>query len=450
MNPDDDALDPVEQEVESRLRAAAAAAASAPWELSHDELTRVSRRPDRARVFGRRVGVVLVAAVIIVVFFVPLPHVSIFDRLGKSATTPATSIGPAAAAADFQPGLVVPAGSATVYVLGSGRCGRRLCLELWRGTSTAPDSREHFTEVTAPPSIAPSYPSDTGSIRDLVFANALDGYALQRSNDTEPLYPEPSTVFVTRDGGSTWHATSFVRGLGVFGLAASANEFYVVLGSCRTKDEGSFCGAYRLGRSSAGSMSWATVPIPGTAAMDRSPIHLGAGGSRAVVAYQSETIGKVRLFEAGGGRSQLAAITTEPQLTTGSGCVPYPMAHDTIWVLCFGGMTESWLRSTDGGRHFERIWTVFQTSGAVFMPVSNEIAYRSDPTTRTPIQRTADGGKTWTNFGRSPKAGIPQIFLDDEDGFSIVTLTSNKRGFPETTSLMQTLNGGATWRTSTF
>ena len=58
MNPDDEALDPVEDEVESRLRAAAAAAASAPWELSHDELTRVSRRPDRARVFGRRVGVV--------------------------------------------------------------------------------------------------------------------------------------------------------------------------------------------------------------------------------------------------------------------------------------------------------------------------------------------------------------------------------------------------------
>lgn len=449
MNTNDEALDPIEQEVESRVRAAAAAAASAPWELNHDELTRVRGRIGRARVLGRRVSVVIVAAVIVVVFFVPLPRVSIFDRLGNSATTPATSIGPAAAAA-FQPGLVVPAGRTTVYVLGSGRCGRRLCLELWRGTSTTPDSREQFTEVTAPPSIAPRYPSDTGSIRTLIFANASDGYALQRSNDGELIYDNPSTVFYTTDGGGTWHATSFGRGLGVFGLVASANEFYVVLGRCRTKEGGSFCGGYRLERSSAGSMSWTTVPIPGTGALDGSRINLGAGSSRTVVVYQSETSGKLSLFEAGAGRSPLVTVTAEPPLRAGNGCVPYPMAHDTIWVLCYGGMTETWLRSTDGGRHFERIWTVFQTGGSVFVPVNNEIAYRSDLMTQIPIQRTTDGGRTWTAFGHSSEARIPQILLDDEDGFSVVPLTWNPRAVPETTSLMQTLNGGATWRTLTF
>jgi hypothetical protein len=396
------------------------------------------------------VSVVLVAAVIIVVFFVPLPHVSIFDRLGNSATTSATSIPPGAAAANFQPGLVVPAGSGTVYVLGSGRCGRRLCLELWRGTSTAPDAKEHFTEVTAPPSIAPKYPSDTGSIRTLVFANALDGYALQRSNNSELIYDNPSTVFATTDGGVTWHATSFGRGLGIFGLATSANEFYVVLGRCLTKDGGDLCGEYRLGRSAAGSTSWTTVPVPGTSPLDGSRISLGAGGSMAVVVYQSETTGKLRLFETGAGQAPLAAVTAEPQLGAGNGCVSYPMAHDTMWVLCFGGMTQTWLRSTDGGRHFERIWTVFQTGGSAFLPVSNEIAYRSDLMTQIPIQRTTNGGKTWTDFGRLPEARIPQILLDDEDGFSVVTLTWNKSAVPETTSLIQTLNGGATWTTLTL
>jgi hypothetical protein len=396
------------------------------------------------------VGVVLVAAVIVVVFFVPLPHMSIFDRLGHSATTSATSIPPGATTANFQPGLVVPAGSATVYVLGSGRCGRGLCLELWRGTSTAPDAREHFTEVTAPPSSAPTYPSDTGSIRTLVFANALDGYALQLSNDSGLIYDNPSTLFATTDGGVTWHAKSFGRGLGIFGLATSANEFYVVLGSCRNKDGGPFCGNYRLGRSPAGSMSWTAVPIPGTGALDGSRINLGAGGSTAVLVYQSETTGRLRLFETRAGQAPLAAVTAEPQLGAGNGCVPYPMAHDTIWVLCFGGMTETWSRSADGGRHFERIWTVFQTGGAVFVPVSNEIAYRSDLMTQIPIQRTTDGGKTWTDFGRPPSARIPQILLDDEDGFSVVTLTWNKSAVPEKTSLMQTHNGGATWRTLSF
>ena len=68
------------------LRAAAAAAASAPWELAMTS-QRGQSPAGQGVFFGRRVGVVLVAAVIIVVFFVPLPHVSIFDRLGKSATT---------------------------------------------------------------------------------------------------------------------------------------------------------------------------------------------------------------------------------------------------------------------------------------------------------------------------------------------------------------------------
>ena len=455
MNPDDDALDPIEQEVESRLRSAATAAAGAPWDLNQDELTRSRGRTGGTRVLRHRVGVVLVAAVIVVVFFVPLPRVSIFDRLGNSATTSATSIPPGAAATNFQPGLVVPAGSTTVYVLGSGRCGRRACLELWRGTSTTPDAREHFTEVTAPPSSAPTYPSDTGSIRTLVFANAVDGYALQRSDNSGLIYDNPSTVFATTDGGVTWHATSFGRGLGIFGLATSANEFYVVLGRCLTKDGGLFCGSYRLGRSLAGSTSWTTVPVPGTGALDGSRISLGAGGSMAVVVYQSATTGRLRLFETGAGQVPLAAVTAEPELRAGNGCAPYPMAHDTIWVLCFGGMTETWLRSTDGGSHFEQIWTVFQTSGAVFMPVSNEVAYRSEPTpqypmTQTPIERTTDGGRTWTDFGRPPEARIPQILLDDEDGFSVVTLTWNKGAVPEKTSLMQTLNGGATWKALTF
>ena len=51
------------------------------WALKPEDIVDLSRRP-HAKPARRRVGVVLVAAAILVVFFVPFPHLSVFDRLG--------------------------------------------------------------------------------------------------------------------------------------------------------------------------------------------------------------------------------------------------------------------------------------------------------------------------------------------------------------------------------
>jgi Tol biopolymer transport system component len=60
------------------------------WELEPEDIVGPSRRPGAKRV-PRRVGAVLVAAAILVVFFVPFPHLSVFDRLGHRPSAVSTS-----------------------------------------------------------------------------------------------------------------------------------------------------------------------------------------------------------------------------------------------------------------------------------------------------------------------------------------------------------------------
>lgn len=71
--------------VTERIRAAAEAAERAPLGFSLKEvLAEGSARRHRQRPWARRLGVVLVAAAILVVFFVPLPRLSLFRRLVSS------------------------------------------------------------------------------------------------------------------------------------------------------------------------------------------------------------------------------------------------------------------------------------------------------------------------------------------------------------------------------
>ena len=76
------------------IRAAAEAAAHLPLSFSlEDVLAEGSARRLRRRPWGHRFGVVLVAAAILVVFFVPLPHLSLFKRLVSSPNPSPTTSG---------------------------------------------------------------------------------------------------------------------------------------------------------------------------------------------------------------------------------------------------------------------------------------------------------------------------------------------------------------------
>jgi hypothetical protein len=96
-------LSPAEQGAIKRLRAAYTDASRIEWQFSASDVIEAvpTRSGSRRRYggslrqwrrWGHRFGVVLVAAAILVVFFVPLPHLSLFKRLVSSPNpSPATS-----------------------------------------------------------------------------------------------------------------------------------------------------------------------------------------------------------------------------------------------------------------------------------------------------------------------------------------------------------------------
>jgi len=140
-------------------------------------------------------------------------------RASSSTTQPTT------ASSAFSPSLVARAGTSdTVFVLGTASCGSGLCLQLWRGQAGSGATRGHFTEVNAPPSAAPRYAGSIGSVRQLVFANTEDGYALELEPNSIWM-----TAFATSNGGKSWHSVSFGPNVTVFAMVASAQHVYAVL-----------------------------------------------------------------------------------------------------------------------------------------------------------------------------------------------------------------------------
>src|SRR5208283_3945430 len=89
---------PAEQAAIERLRAAYADASRIEWPFSPSDVTEQAPHPRRHRRRPRpgpwthRLMVVAVAAVILVVFFVPLPHLSLFHRLVTPTKTSTTSV----------------------------------------------------------------------------------------------------------------------------------------------------------------------------------------------------------------------------------------------------------------------------------------------------------------------------------------------------------------------
>ena len=80
-----------ESRVDELVRDAYAAAMGLSWDLEPDDVLTGSSHPPRRRV-SRRVGVLLVAAAVLLVFFVPFPHLSVFDRLSHQQGASSTSV----------------------------------------------------------------------------------------------------------------------------------------------------------------------------------------------------------------------------------------------------------------------------------------------------------------------------------------------------------------------
>lgn len=394
------------------------------------------RRP-RTRLMVPRLSVALVAALIVVVFFVPLPQLSLFRRIIGShpATTPA---GPGAlVSTPFTPGdVALSAAGGGVFVLGTAPCGKHLCRAFWAGTGHS------FQARVAPPGPTPKYPGDTGSTNELVFANDLDGYAL------ESPWTADAASYVTTDGGFTWRRVSFGPGAGLVAVVAASGWFYGVLVHCvQASPTNATCGGYRLARSAPGSGTWSSIPIPGTARLRNLSIGLAASGGQVSLLVPNEAMGET-LLASTRGASPLRVVSHESALiSVQGGCDLTATSPSSLWAMCPTGMLVAWLHSGDGGLHFQRVWNPAGTLGATLDPVSGSLALRYTgliPGKQGELELTEDGGGTWSAVSHLPFAPgirVELAFSDAESGYALGSSSSSLAG----QELLETSDGGHSW-----
>jgi photosystem II stability/assembly factor-like uncharacterized protein len=94
------------------------------------------------------------------------------------------------------------------------------------------------------------------------------------------------------------------------------------------------------------------------------------------------------------------------------------------------------------------VWSFSGTGGVAFDPVSATVAYRSLGLQGPEIDKTTDGGRTFTEVGQLPFAQgetSELLFLDESQGYAIASAAA-----APTAALYETSNGGSTWRQVTF
>lgn len=133
-------------------------------------------------------------------------------------------------------------GTRTVYVVGSVTCAKSTCLQLYR----TGDNDTRYTLVAMPP-VSPIPGNATGSLERLVFANALDGYALEGA-------AAPTSLYATTNGATTWHRVKIPSGDSVYGFTATSHALYALFAHCTRVNQA--CDSYRLVHSTLRATSW--------------------------------------------------------------------------------------------------------------------------------------------------------------------------------------------------
>lgn len=349
-----------------------------------------------------------------------------------------------AAASAFTPGDITLASSGgEAFVLGTSPCGKRLCRELWSGTGRS------FSERVAPPGSVPKYPGDTGTTDELVFANGLDGYAL------DSIWTDHPSAYATTNGALNWHKVFFGPGVGFASLVASGGLFFFgVLFHCTAVPHSSVsCGDYRLARSVAGLTTWRSIPIPGTAHLNDVAIGLVAVGPYVNLLVSSQTGQQTpppTLLRSLGGMAPLQVVAQEPAFSSSSttgACSLVATSLSSLWAVCPMAMHVGWFHSGDAGRHFKQFWYPWGTIGADLDPVSGNLAFRYTGVELPrpgQLQRTTNGGTTFVSIGHPPfntETTSQVAFLNADSGYILGSPTT-ALGSEE---LLQTSDGGHSW-----
>jgi len=284
-----------------------------------------------------RAIVVAVAAAILVVFFVPLPHVSLFKNLVAQAKVTPGSHGTGSSLRVTATAVTGAGGD--LWLLGTYSCSRGTCPVVMRSTNGG----KSFVRVGTPPH----------SVDSLVFANREDGYAIFPGSSLER-----PVLYWTRDGGMTWRLAqpggahvwqgSSLAGPPASSVVTTNGRTYVLFDpDCPT----SYCKFVDLASSAVTRDDWRTTRVPVDTANYQ--VYMAAFGAKIWLIMTSDPGGSARvLVSSDGGRSFANLPSTGME---GLACSDTATSAKTLWGFCATGSLGYPVRSTDGGGHFAPI-----------------------------------------------------------------------------------------------
>ena len=493
-------------------RGAALGVSTLPEEIRHNSSR--SRHPDghripTASVLRRRISVVVVAALILAVFFLPLPHVSLFRHLvtpagpSTTASVPSTipntsstgprTIGPRLAGVDGTaawalsatqlsvsddggldwsdlalPGGVSPGAVASIAEASNG--------ELWlatvKGTSTVKLYRRetstsagwaYTTLVPAWPTAADGFPfqsrsvmvtpGPSGMVTVVVFAGTGHTAAVPRlfvsldEGATFRQYPMPVTSALNTD----WQSVTFSTpkaGVVVVSPGAPAPE--------------------ALFHTSDGGTSWSPASIAGlptgAAIVFGTPFSEGADIDLPVVASTSKGGETFALYVSHDDGASFAGPIGSVISADSFGPGPSPLAvyGQTLWLVGEGRIYESendgqtWRTVTSSDLPpITAMSLTSPTAATAVAGISSCARVEIGCTTRTYFVRTADAGKTWNSLSDVPTTirtvfeptGV--AFWTADRGLLVGTLTTAACSSNPTSCrgmIERTVDGGRSWQ----
>ena len=265
--------------------------------------------------------------------------------------------------ARFAPASFTAISELTWWVLSPAPCqfvgGQAPCGAILRTT----DGGRHFIGI-ASPDASFSSESKAGAYSQIRFADSENGFAFGPS------------LYVTHNGGQTWHSVDV--GGSVADLAISAGGAYAIV----TAGNGT---SGRLMHSPVGQDQWTPVPAAGEVSGG-----LWVLGHEVLVQSGSDGPGTNLLVSVDDGKT----FVTHPVPSPGLPCQFQAQSPPVIWAHCVTGTESAVWYSTDFGADF----ATAHGTGLAPLPNSAVFAAASNTTAVVGYQqlyRTADAGSTW-------------------------------------------------------
>lgn len=374
-----------------------------------------------------RTFVVIVAAV--AGFAISIASIASAGTTTKSEPTPLMLIGVAGTPYTF----VVSS-----YSVG---CSHEPCLRLQRTS----DDGKSFTTLHAPPLTFVSK-NPLGNLRQLVFANEQDGYALLSSPNGTQLFP--TYMYVTTDGARTWHRASVGRDDSILSVVATKGNLYADIAHCTNVNK---CADYLLARSTLAAMKWTITAMPRLLRVTPYPNYHDMTAFGSDVWVTVVTMKSPLLFTSHDqGRTFTQSLA--PKLGAVTACALTAESSSSLWAECPTGMMVSFFYSGDGGAQWTTVnrYGYAGTGGGYFAPVSSSLAYldygQTGPSRPRNIFRITNAGRTSTPVGVLRCTGVGGlVFTDSQHGLAICDASYST----SSTYLARTSDGGATWSHAT-